>query len=134
MLAVRRRPVDAARTRMSFDEIEQRLIGAYVQLACGLARRRSATATVAWIGELELRLTEVPEEQRLPGLTWLWLETYCHEERAVVDRCECNELESGELTRLLEFTSRQFGRHASQSSSVLPQALQATVWYAPLFL
>jgi hypothetical protein len=89
-------------TGMNPDEIEQRIIRAYVQLACTPETDGSRTVTVVRFGALEARLTEAPEEQRLPGMPWLWLELYSHARRAVVDSCGCTELDEYELGRAVD--------------------------------
>ena len=87
---------------MSPDEIEQRVIRAYVQLACMPETDGDRTVTVARFGMLEARLTEIPEEQRLPGTPWFWLELYSHAQQAVLDSCGCTELDEPELTQAVE--------------------------------
>ena len=103
VFAVRRRPVGHAAMAMSPDEIEQRIIGAYVRLACAPDRHGCNSAIVAPTGALELRLTEVPEKERRPGVPWFWLELYSRTQHAVVDRCGCNGFDDWELTKLVEF-------------------------------
>ena len=102
MLAVRRRAIGVG-TAISRDEVEQRIIGAYVQLACAPDRHGPSTALVARIGASELRLSEVPEEQRLPGAPSFWLELYSRAQHSVLDRCGCSEFDERELSRLLQF-------------------------------
>ncbi|QRM29103.1 hypothetical protein [Microvirga sp. VF16] len=95
-------PISLIGAAMSPDEIEQRIIRAYVQLACTPETDGSRTVTVVRFGALEARLTEIPEELRLPGLPWLWLELYSHSRQAVVDSCGCTELDEPELTLAVE--------------------------------
>jgi hypothetical protein len=87
---------------LSPDEIEQRIIRAYVRLACTSEVDGSRTVAVARFGALEARLTEVPEEQRLPGLPWLWLELYSHVQQTVIDSCGCTELDEVELAQAVD--------------------------------
>src|SRR6478609_8830252 len=90
------------RTNMSPDEIEQRILCAYVQLACRTERLGSRTVAVARFGMLEARLTEIPEEHWLPDLPWYWLELYCYSRQAVVARCECTELDEHKLSHVVD--------------------------------
>jgi hypothetical protein len=95
-------PMSLAWTRMSPDEIEQCIIRAYVQLACTSETNGSRTVTVVRIGALEARLTEVPDEHRLPGMPWFWLELYSSARRAVIDSCGCTELDEHELAQAVD--------------------------------
>lgn len=95
-------PIGLAGVGMSPDDIEQRIIRAYVQLAYTLEIDGSHTVAVARFGALEARLTEVPEVQRLPGLPWFWLELYSHAQQTVIDSCGCTELDEPELAQAVE--------------------------------
>jgi hypothetical protein len=112
MLAMTGIPMSLPLTRMSPDEIEQRIIRAYVQLACTPERDGSRIVTIVRFGALEARLTEVPEEQRLPGTPCFWLELYSHARRAVVDSCGCTELDEHELGQAVELIVS--ARHRTQ--------------------
>ncbi|NBJ10695.1 hypothetical protein [Microvirga arsenatis] len=98
---------------MSPDEIEARIVRAYVQLACTPETDGSRTVTIARFGALEARLTEVPETQRLPSLPWFWLELYSNAHRVVIDSCGCTELDELELGRAVEFIAD--AQHGGQS-------------------
>lgn len=87
---------------MNLDEIEQRVIRAYIQLAYTPETDGARTVTVARIGVLEARLMEVPEVEVPPGLPSRWLELYSHAKRTVVDSCGCVELDEDELDRAVE--------------------------------
>lgn len=87
---------------MSPDEIEQRIIRAYVQLACTPDTDGWRTVTVLRFGDLEAQLTEVPEEERHPCRPWFWLEICCHARRSIVDRYGCTELDETDLERAVE--------------------------------
>jgi hypothetical protein len=103
VLPLKRDPVSRTAKVMSSDEIEERIIGAYIRLACAPHKDGANTATVARIEPFELRLTELPEEQKLPGMPWFWLEFCSRSQHSVIDRCGCTEFDDRELTRLLEF-------------------------------
>ncbi|MBB3020951.1 hypothetical protein FHR70_004039 [Microvirga lupini] len=87
---------------MNPDEIEQRVIRAYIQLVYTPETDGTRMVTVAQIGALEARLMEIPEAQVLPGLPSCWLELYSHAKCTVVDSCGCNELDEDELDRAVE--------------------------------
>jgi hypothetical protein len=87
---------------MSPDEIEQRIIRAYLQLACMPELLGFRTVTVIRFGVLEARLTEVPDEQRIPGMPWFWLELYSYARHAVVDSCGCTEFDESELAQAVD--------------------------------
>lgn len=95
-------PISLTGAMMSPDEIEQRIIRAYVQLAFAPETNDPHTVTVAQVGVLEARLTEIPEEQRTPGMPWFWLEIYCHARRSVVGNCGCTEFDELELAQAVE--------------------------------
>ncbi len=103
MLEMTGNPLSLTWTEMSPDEIEQCIIRAYVQLACMPETYGSRTVTVVRLGLLEARLTEVPEEQRLPGMPSFWLELYSHAGQSAVDSCGCIDLDEDELARAVEF-------------------------------
>ncbi|MBL0408000.1 hypothetical protein JKG68_29305 [Microvirga aerilata] len=96
-------PLSLTWTEMSPDEIEQCIIRAYIQLAYTPETYGSRTVTVVRLGLLEARLTEVSEEQRLPGMPWFWLELYSHERGAAVESCGCTEFDEDNLARAVEF-------------------------------
>lgn len=89
---------------MNPDGYEECIIRAYVQLAWARSETPGfRTVTVTRFGVLEVRLTEIPEQQRLPDAPWLWLELYSHARHCVVDSCGCTELDETELARAVEF-------------------------------
>jgi hypothetical protein len=61
--------------------------------------------TVARSGALEVRLTEILEEQRCPGMPWLWLKLYSPARQRVIDSCGCTELDEFELAQVGKFKS-----------------------------
>jgi hypothetical protein len=70
----RRRPLAADHLA---DEIEQRVMRAYVQLVFqpeGLGRSR--TVTVQRFSTMEVRLTELPRDRTLEGVPPFWLEVF----------------------------------------------------------
>ena len=113
MLGITGTPISLIETGMSPDEIEQRIIRAYVQLACMPETDDARTVTVVRFGMLEARLTEIPEEQRLLGTPWFWLELYSHAQQTVIDSCGCTELDEPELAQAVEliFAAQQQAHH-----------------------
>jgi hypothetical protein len=88
---------------MDADEVEQRIIRAYVQLACTPAETNgSRTVTVARLSGLEVRLTEVPLREAAPDMPPFWLEVYSHASRSVIDSCGCWEFDEAELAAAVD--------------------------------
>jgi hypothetical protein len=80
-------PADQASARpltwLDDDQIEQRIIRAYVHLALDSTERNgSRVVTIARAGVLEARLSEVPAPGRELGLPHFWLEIYSHATRS----------------------------------------------------
>lgn len=97
-------PTGLAWAGMNPDRDEERIIRAYVQLA--VMRWEASglrTVTVARFGALDVRLTEIPEEQRCPDTPWLWLELYSPARHLVIDSCGCTEFDEPELARAVDF-------------------------------
>lgn len=103
-------PINVAGTRMNPDEIEQRIIRAYIQLACTPEAHGSRTVTLVRFGVIEARLTEIPDEEKLPGIPWFWLELYSHAKKAVVNSCGFTEFDEGELARGVALIASAKGR------------------------
>jgi len=92
---------------MNSDEIEQRIIRAYVQLACNPQDRGgSRTVTVVWLGVLEVRLTEVPLSELPPGMPPFWMEVYSHVNHSVADSCGLFEFDETELATAVEMIAQ----------------------------
>ena len=102
---------------MSPDEIEQRIIGAYVRLACPSNSVGRNSAIVGPAGALELRLSEVPQAERRRGDPLFWMELYSPAQGAVIDRCGCIDFDDCELTKLVEFAAEAGQRIAARSGS-----------------
>ena len=81
------------------DEIEQRILRTYVQLAVTPERADgSRSATLARFRALEMRLTERAQPAgTVPAEPPFWLEIYSHDTGATVDRCGCFEFDEAEL-------------------------------------
>jgi hypothetical protein len=89
----------AADRRLAVDEIEQRILRTYVQLAITPERADgSRSATLARFGALEVRLTEYPRSaEPVPAEPPFWLEIYSHDAGSTVDRWGCFEFDEAEL-------------------------------------
>jgi hypothetical protein len=76
-------PAGASWARLDADEIEQRIIRAYIQLICTPRQdQSSSTVTITRLGRLEVRLTKAPlSVTRVP---LFWLEFYSRESKSVV--------------------------------------------------
>jgi hypothetical protein len=88
-----------AADRLAADEIEQRLLRTYVQLAVTPERADgSRSATLARSGALEVRLTECAQPAGpVPAEPPFWLEIYSHDTGSTVDRWGCFEFDEAEL-------------------------------------
>jgi hypothetical protein len=112
---------------MNLDGYEERIIRAYVQLAFTRWEAHGLrTVTVARFGALEVRLTEISEEQRLPDRPWLWLELYSHARHLVIDRCGCTELDEPELVQAREFiaNARRRTQEFHQDNLISPSCVR----------
>jgi len=104
-------PAGLASTEMNPDRDEERIIRAYVQLAITQWEPLGFRAvTVARLGALEVRLTEILEQQRYPGMPWLWLELYSPTRQHVIDSFGCTELDEFELARAVDFLANVRGQ------------------------
>ncbi|KAB0265751.1 hypothetical protein [Microvirga brassicacearum] len=94
------------------DQIEQKIIRAYVQLAvaqdCNDGFR---IVMLARFGGLEVRLTKTPQAGAPPSLPSYWLEIYSRKSGSTIDRFECLEFDEGELAAAVEFVCRAKQRH-----------------------
>jgi hypothetical protein len=89
-------PTGVTWTRLDADEIEQRIIRAYVQLACSpWEKGGSRSLTVARLSQLDVRLTEVSPE--IPSMPLFWLEVHCSASHSVIDSCGCSDFDEDEL-------------------------------------
>jgi hypothetical protein len=85
------------------DEIEQRIIRAYVVLvyqAVDTANRRSVV--VMRLGTLEVHLTEVHPEDATPGVPPFWIEVFDWPQQTSIDSVGCYEFDENELVAAVE--------------------------------
>jgi hypothetical protein len=94
-----------AADRLAADEIKQRILCTYVQLAVTPARADGLRcATFARFGAFEVRLTECAQPAgALPLEPRFWLEVYSHDTGSTVDRCGCSEFDEAELATATDF-------------------------------
>jgi hypothetical protein len=102
MLGIPGIPISLLEVGIGPDEIEQRIIRAYLQLACTSETDGSHTVSAVRFGTLEARLTEFWEEQGPPSLLWVWLELYSQARHAVIDSSGCTEFDESELAWAVE--------------------------------
>jgi hypothetical protein len=85
------------------DEIEQRIIRAYVQLMFAAEHTAGIRTTlVARFCSLEVRLSEFPDASIAQDLPPFWLEIYSHATRSTVDSLGCFEFDEAELALAVE--------------------------------
>ncbi|MBQ0819704.1 hypothetical protein KBI52_05655 [Microvirga sp. HBU67558] len=119
-------PTGLAWAGMSPDGDEERIIRAYVQLAVTRWEAHGfRTVTVARFGALEVRLTEILEEQRLPNRPRLWLELCSPARHLIIDSCGCTELDESELAQVAEFmaAARQRTQEFHQEDAISPDCM-----------
>jgi hypothetical protein len=96
------------------DRIEQRIIRAYVRLAAPVDGAGGCrTVTLGRMGDVEIRLTEAPQEAR-PDLPPFWLEIHSLETGAAIDSLGCFEFDEDELTRAVDFVCEGTKRHRTR--------------------
>jgi hypothetical protein len=83
---------------LSYDDIEQLIIRAYVKLIFATKDTAgSRTTTIARFCSLEVRLTEFPDAYISKDMPPFWIEIYSHATRSTVDSCGCFEFNEAEL-------------------------------------
>jgi hypothetical protein len=83
------------------DEIEQRIVRAYVQLTCCPRESgQSRSLTVVRLPQLNVRLTEASPE--IQGMPLFWLEVYSDGSLSVIDSCGFSDLDEDELATAVE--------------------------------
>jgi hypothetical protein len=100
------------------DQIEQQIIRTYVQLALIPNQANGhRTATLAQFGAIEVRLTEIHQEEGTPlSMPPFWLEIYSHTRNATIDSCGCFEFDEDELSAAVEIVAEARQRHQVLSS------------------
>jgi hypothetical protein len=94
-------PIDVSWARPDADEIEHRIVQAYVQLACSPRERgRPRSLTVARLRQLDVRLTEVSSE--IPGMPPFWLEVYSNASHSVIDSYGCSDFDEDDLATAVQ--------------------------------
>jgi hypothetical protein len=95
------------------DQIEQQIIRSYVQLALTPNQANGhRTATLAQFGAIEVRLTELSQEEGAPlNVPPFWLEIYSHTSNATIDSCGCFEFDEDELSAAVELVTEARQRH-----------------------
>ncbi len=91
------------RSDLCADEIEQRIIRAYVGLvyqALDAANRRSVV--VMRLGTLEVHLTELQPGDVTPGVPLFWIEVFDWPQQVSIDSVGCYEFDEDELVAAVE--------------------------------
>jgi hypothetical protein len=83
---------------LSTDEIEQRIIRAYIQLVFRPSGADGSRSVVVMrLGPLEVRLTELPPDSIASGIPPFWLEVFSVAGHGSIDSCRCFEFDEFEL-------------------------------------
>jgi hypothetical protein len=106
------KPPPVLLTWLDDDQIEQRIIRAYVHLALDSTERNgSRVVTIARAGVLEARLSEVPAPGKELGLPHFWLEIYSHATRSVIDSRGCSNFDEYELVAAVKMVTNALNRN-----------------------
>jgi hypothetical protein len=93
--------IEVSRAGLNPDEIEQRIIRAYVQFACRPCDEgESHSLTVVRLPQLNVRLTEASSEMQ--GRPLFWLEVYSDGSLSVIDSYGFSDLDEDELATAVE--------------------------------
>jgi hypothetical protein len=94
---------NAMQAEACYDQIEQDIIRAYVQLALTPDHANGfRTIRLAQFGAVEVRLSEAPLEDTPPTVPPFWVEIYSYESDSIVDSCGCFEFDEDELSAAVE--------------------------------
>ena len=92
------------------DRVEEQIIRAYVRLALTDDADGSRTVTLARLGSLEVRLTEMPRME-LAGVPPFWLEICSLRTGSTLDSLGCFEFDEDELEAAVDFICHAEQRH-----------------------
>ena len=85
------------------DEIEQRMIRAYVRLVFQpVDTDNSRSVVVMRLGTLEVHLTELHPDDVTPGVPQFWIEVFDWPQQASIDSVGCYEFDEDELAAVVE--------------------------------
>jgi hypothetical protein len=91
-------------SELCVDEIEQRIIQAYVRLVVEAETTIGfRTVTVMCLGPLEICLTEMLENNADLGMPPFWLEVFSIQHPLSIDSCGISEFDDGEIAAAAEF-------------------------------
>lgn len=94
-------PIEVSWAGLNADEIEQRIIRAYVQLTCRPRKREeNHSMIVVRLPQLNVRLSEASPEIR--GVPLFWLEAYSNGSLSVIDSYGFSDLDEDELAKAVE--------------------------------
>lgn len=100
-------PCNSLSSNSCVDEIEQRIIRAYVQLVFGADNADgSRSVTVTRLGSLEVRLTELGPDAMAPGMPPLWLEAFPPASQSPIECYGCFEFDEAELASAVDLVLR----------------------------
>ncbi len=91
------------RSDLCADEIEQRIIRAYVRLVFQPVDTANARSVVVMrLGPLEVRLTELQPGDVTPGVPLFWIEVFDWPQQVSIDSVGCYEFDEDELVAAVE--------------------------------
>ena len=96
------------------DQIEQRIIRAYVRLVMADDVEGTRTVTFARLAGLEARLTEAPVPD-MPDVPPFWLEIHSVATGTTLDSLGCFEFDEDELNAAVDFVWESQQRHRTSN-------------------
>jgi aminopeptidase-like protein len=94
-------PIEVSWAGLNVDEIEQRIIRAYVQLTCRPREREGSRCMfVVRLHQLNVRMTKASPE--IQGMPLFWLEAYSDGSLSVIDSYGFSDLNEDELATAVE--------------------------------
>jgi hypothetical protein len=85
------------------NDIERRIMRSYVQIIFQAQDgNRIRTVPVGQFGAFEVRLTELPRDERLSNLPPLWLEVFSSDDQSSIDSLGVFEFNAAEMTLAVE--------------------------------
>ena len=93
---------DTVLSELCVDEIEQRILGAYIWLVFQAVDADNSRPVVVRLGPLEVRLSETPPKSAAFGLPPFWIEVFDGTSQDSIDGIGCHELDAAGLTAAVE--------------------------------
>jgi hypothetical protein len=103
----------AVLSELCVDEIEQRILGAYIRLVFQVVDTDNSRSVVVRLGPLEVRLSETPPECAAFGLPPFWIEVFDGTSQDSIDSIGCHEFDAAGLDAAVEMIVSAAGSRSS---------------------